>query len=254
MNPWLVLLALIVLAAVFVVVPVAVASLSHWRRAWLVRCPQEGSEARITVNARRAALSEVLGGSGPDVVRCTLWRTLPRLRRCGQECLALPTSQRRPAGVARRPGEGMRVIVVPLDGTPGSESILETATDLARAHGASLRLVRVAEPPSLFRARDERIIAYIDQETARIEDQAKSYLARIGRQLEGVSVQTAVRFGDSASQIVEEAENAGADLIAMATHYRRGITRALKGSVAERVARSTPIPIVLVPYGEPTAA
>jgi nucleotide-binding universal stress UspA family protein len=146
------------------------------------------------------------------------------------------------------------MIMVPLDGTPGSESILETAADLARTHKARLRLVRVADPASMVCASDDRIIAYADQETARLEDEAREYLARIARGLGEVPVELAVRFGDSAAQIVEEAESAGADLIAMATHHRRGLARALKGSVAERVARSTPIPIVLVPYGEPAAA
>jgi nucleotide-binding universal stress UspA family protein len=253
MNFWLVLLALVLLALAFVVTPVAVASLSHWRRAWLLRCPREGALARITVNAHRAALAEVLGRPGPEVVRCTLWRTLPLLRPCRQECLALPATERRPAGV-RWPHDGVRTIVVPLDGTPGSESILETAADLARTHQARLRLVRVAEPPPLVFADDDRIIAYADQESARIENAARDYLDQIARGLAGVPVDQVVRFGDSATQIVEEAERADADLIAMATHHRRGIMRALRGSVAERVARATPIPIVLVPYGEPVAA
>jgi nucleotide-binding universal stress UspA family protein len=229
------------------------ASLSHWRRAWLLRCPREGAQARITVNARQAALAEVLGRPGPEVVRCTLWRTLPLLRPCRQECLALPATERRPAGV-RWPHDGVRLIVVPLDGTRGSEAILETAAELARTHQASLRLVRVAEPPALVYADDDRIIAYADQETARIEHAAREYLAGIARGLTGVTVEQVVRFGDSATEIVDEAESADADLIAMATHHRRGVMRALKGSVAERVARATPIPMVLVPYGAPAAA
>ncbi|HET9491060.1 MAG TPA: universal stress protein [Methylomirabilota bacterium] len=254
MNPWLVLLALIVLAAAFVVAPVAAASLSYWRRAWLVRCPQDGAEARIAVNARRAALAEVLGGSGPEIVRCTLWRTLPSLRPCGQECLARPISERRPAGPRWHRGAGVRTIVVPLDGAPGSESVLQTAADLARAHGASVRLVRVEQPPSLVYSLDDRIVAYSDQESARIEQEARRYLAGIARGLPDLPVDLVVRFGDSATEIAEEAEKADADLITMATHRRRGVMRALKGSVAERVARSTDIPLVLVPYGPPAAA
>lgn len=254
MNPWLVLLGLIALAAAFIIAPVAAASLSYWRRAWLVRCPREGVQARIGVDARRAALAEVLGRPDPEVVRCTLWRTLPLLRPCGQECLALPATERRPAGVRWCHDAGVRTIVVPLDGTPGSESVLETAADLARTHQASLRLVRVEEPPALVYALDDRIVSYADQESARIENEARDYLGRIAGGLAGVDVDLVVRFGESATQIVEEAEQADADLIAMATHHRRGIMRALKGSVAERVARATDIPLVLVPYDQPAAA
>lgn len=87
MNPWLVLLALTVLAVLFVAVPLAAASLSYWRRPCQVRCPRADLEARISVNAGRATLGEVLGRPDLKVSRCSLWRMLPRLRSCRQECL-----------------------------------------------------------------------------------------------------------------------------------------------------------------------
>ena len=58
-----------------------------------------------------------------------------------------------------------------------------------------------------------------------------------------------VRFGDPATEIVGEAEAQGADLIAMATH-RRGVSRFLRGSLADAVERETTIPVLRVPYGE----
>jgi hypothetical protein len=64
-----------------------------------------------------------------------------------------------------------------------------------------------------------------------------------------VTVAFAVRFGEPVEQIVEEAEVSGATLIAMATHRRTGIARIVKGSVAERVERTTTIPVMLVQYG-----
>ena len=61
-------------------------------------------------------------------------------------------------------------------------------------------------------------------------------------------------FGDAAEQIVKEAQAARVDLIAMATHRRRGLDRAFRGSVAETVERASAIPVILVPYGpEPLA-
>jgi nucleotide-binding universal stress UspA family protein len=50
-------------------------------------------------------------------------------------------------------------------------------------------------------------------------------------------------------QIVEEAEASRATLIAMATHRRTGLARIVKGSVAERVERTTTVPVMLVQYG-----
>jgi universal stress protein A len=103
--------------------------------------------------------------------------------------------------------------LVPLDGSAGSEAVLPTVGELARAEGAIVRLLRVVP-----------------------------------------RVEAVVRFGDPVEEIVEEAESAGVDLIALATHRRTGVRRLLKGSVAERVERATAIPVLLVRYGEPLAA
>lgn len=53
---------------------------------------------------------------------------------------------------------------------------------------------------------------------------------------------------------MKEAESAGVDLIALATHRRTGVRRLLKGSVAEQVERATAIPVLLVRHGEQVAA
>lgn len=54
-------------------------------------------------------------------------------------------------------------ILVPLDGSPGSESVLPTVGELARARGARVRLLRVAAVPPEVRFGD-RVVAYADQE------------------------------------------------------------------------------------------
>ena len=53
---------------------------------------------------------------------------------------------------------------------------------------------------------------------------------------------------------VEEAESAGADLIAMASHHRNALGRLMRGSLARRLERETTIPLLLVRYGERAAA
>ncbi len=63
-------------------------------------------------------------------------------------------------------------------------------------------------------------------------------------------MQFSVRFGDPATEIVREAEQCRANLIAMASHRRKGIARFVRGSVAERVERATAVPVTLVQYGE----
>jgi nucleotide-binding universal stress UspA family protein len=145
-------------------------------------------------------------------------------------------------------GSAARVILVPLDGTSGSEVILDTIGEIARAEGASVRLLSV-HPPTHEVEAGGRVVAYADQETERIEAESRAYFQRVGASLDPVPVSFAVRFGEPAEQIVEEGEAARATLIAMATHRRTGIVRILKGSVAERVERTTTIPVMLVPYG-----
>lgn len=257
MTPWIVLLGLALVAFVFVLAPVGLAAFWHWRRPWRLTCPRAGTLAQIRVGATRAAVASALGRR-VSIDRCSLW---PGVRGCREECMALPLSEIR----AMRPGEapprqggagGLRVILVPLDGAPGSEAVLPAVRELARVRGATVRLLHVVPPVSVVHvdAEDPRVVAYADQESARIEEQTRVYFKRVARDLVGVAVQEAVRFGKPAAQIVEEAEAVGADLIALATHGRHGLGRLLRGSVARRLERSTTIPLLLVQYGARAAA
>ena len=121
--------------------------------------------------------------------------------------------------------------------------------------GTLRRAMPVAVIDRQGEVRQERIgqvFGFMGLERVEVEERAK--LRRVADRLTGITVETAVRFGDPATQIIDEAETIGADLIALATHHRSGLARMLKGSVAERVERGTPVPVVLVPYGEPEAA
>ena len=253
MNPWVILIGIAAIAALFVVLPVAATTFSHYRRAWRIRCPADGADAQIAIDAPRAAIGEALGRPWREVARCSRW---PTLRLCRQECLSLPESEMHPIRPGA-PGPGatrharLGKILVPLDGSPGSTSVLWTVGQLARAQGARVRLLRVEPPVGSVYGSDGRVLAYADQEYERVALDDVQTLRRTADELAGLDVETAVRFGDPAAQIVEEAEETGADLIAMATHRRAGVARLVKGSVAERVERATTVPVILVPYGAP---
>ena len=255
MNPWIILLGLVLVALVYVVAPVGAAALANYRRPWRLKCPRAGTEAQIKVNALRAAVTEVLGRGVPCIERCSLW---PAQKGCREECLALPPGELRPVRLGEAPPRahaeaGLRTILVPLDGSPGSESVLAAVGELARAHDARVRFLRVMSPVTAV-ASDERVVAFADQESERVELEVRAYFKRLAERLPGVAVAEAVRFGEPAAAIVEEAEAAGADLIAMASHRRTGLSRLVRGSVAARVERATTIPLLLVRYGEPVAA
>lgn len=144
--------------------------------------------------------------------------------------------------------DALHTILVPLDGSPGSESVLPTVGELARARGAGVRLLRVVPAPPAVHAGD-RVVSYAEQESQRVEFEMLGYLKGLGAALTGIPVESVVRFGDAAQEIVHEAQSARVNLIAMASHQRRGLDRVLKGSVAETVERAAVVPVVLVPYG-----
>ena len=145
-------------------------------------------------------------------------------------------------------------ILVPLDGSAGSEAVLPTVEELARAQGARVRLLQVVPPGVEAVVADGRVVVYADQETERIAQEVLAYLKTAAAALSGIDVELAVHFGNPVEEIVREAESAGADLIAMATHRWTGVRRLLRGSVAEKVERTTTIPVLLVRYGERLAA
>ncbi len=147
-----------------------------------------------------------------------------------------------------RPLAAIRKILVPLDGSTGSESILPTIAELAEAEAAKIRLLHVSPHPKEIRS-DGRVVAYADQETTRIEQEVLAYLRRVASGYDRVDVELAVRFGEPVKEIIAEAQAEGADVIAMATHRRTGMQRIVKGSVAEQVERGTAIPVILVQHG-----
>ncbi|MFC1908363.1 universal stress protein [Chloroflexota bacterium] len=82
----------------------------------------------------------------------------------------------------------------------------------------------------------------------RKEKQARRYLDRIAKSLikKGLSVSTEVLLGPPADQIAAYATHNEADLIIISTHGRSGISRWVMGSVADRVLRSSCVPVLMV--------
>jgi nucleotide-binding universal stress UspA family protein len=148
-----------------------------------------------------------------------------------------------------------RSILVPLDASSYSETALPVAVDLARRTGATLGLVHVCEPfwvapgmasiPELAQVNAARM-SDIERESL---NEARIYLDRRAGELreEGIRVVWEVRFGRPADEIMRAAETTGADLIAMATHDRRGFQRLRLGSVTTAVIQHGPTPVLTIP-------
>lgn len=142
-------------------------------------------------------------------------------------------------------------ILVPMDRSAGGEAALAVAADLARIQGAVIRLLHVAPIPTAVVVQG-RVVAYVDQESERLRHEAEAYLHEAAQRLpSGPPVEYGVRFGSPAGEILAEAREVGADLIAMATHGRAGMPRVLLGSVAEAVLRHSEVAVMLVRHGLP---
>jgi nucleotide-binding universal stress UspA family protein len=131
-------------------------------------------------------------------------------------------------------------ILVPLDGSELAESILPYVEDLASAHKARIVLLRVALAHT-FPGQDE-----IKAEVEAVHE-AEDYLKKVeeGLKKKGFTVESHVRYGKDAEEIVDFCQEPDIDAVAMFTHGRTGVGRWLLGSVAEKVVRHCPLPVVL---------
>lgn len=138
-----------------------------------------------------------------------------------------------------------RKILLPLDGSPLAEHVLQHIAWLAAPATTELILVNAIE--SWRYALADGQFAWSDLAAA-LRSDAEVYLAAQRQQLQrlGYQVTTSVVEGDAAQVILDLAQTAGADLIAMSTHGRVGFTRWALGSVAERVLHGAQIPVFLV--------
>jgi nucleotide-binding universal stress UspA family protein len=98
------------------------------------------------------------------------------------------------------------------------------------------------------------VVAFADQERERIEAEARDYLRRLAVTLPGVAVEDVVRLGDPTTEVIAEAEQTGADLIAVAVPRCRGLARFFGRRATRRLRRSTTIPLLIIPCAAPAAA
>jgi nucleotide-binding universal stress UspA family protein len=140
-------------------------------------------------------------------------------------------------------------ILVPVDFSAYSERAREYAIELAGRFGASLHLLHVVEDPIATGVwGGETVIPNLTELREELVDGAERQLVtyRDAAARAGVSVVSTVQVGLPAITIVEHAKSLGVDLIVMGTHGRTGMAHLLMGSVAERVLRHAPCPVLTI--------
>lgn len=139
-------------------------------------------------------------------------------------------------------------ILVPIDFSDCSRDALIYALSLAESLGASLEALHVVAPPP-YVPLDMALWGKVhDEYSARVAGEVESFVQK-HTAASKLSVTTRVESGVAHDAIVTAAE--GADLVVMGTHGRTGLPHLLLGSVAERVVRTSPKPVLTVPPPRP---
>jgi nucleotide-binding universal stress UspA family protein len=133
----------------------------------------------------------------------------------------------------------LKTILHPTDFSEYSKAALEVAGALAHDHGAKLIVVHVV-PRFVPVAAESIAEALIPQDV----EPLRKLLHETRPPQSDVAVRHILDEGDAAEEILRIANENQCDLIVMGTHGRRGLTRLVMGSVAERVTRSAPCAVV----------
>ena len=144
-------------------------------------------------------------------------------------------------------------ILVPLDGSDLAECVMPHVEELAeKGVVKEIVLLRVCDSPSIVadypEGKGKTWEKHVEQLTGNAEQQCSLYINDVEQSLKdkGFKVKAESRLGKPADEIVNYANKNKIDLIVMASHGRSGISRWAYGSVAEKVLRSSCVPVLLV--------
>lgn len=133
-------------------------------------------------------------------------------------------------------------ILLPTDGSEGTDEAVDHALDIAERFDATAYVVHVADTnKDSVTVVGTEVVDALEREGEEIVDSTAEAARR-----RGVDVRTEVVQGDPATTIADYATERGMDLVAMPTHGRSGIGEHILGSVTERVVRLSEVPVLTV--------
>ena len=141
-------------------------------------------------------------------------------------------------------------VVVPLDGSEVGEAALPYVIDMATKLDMEVILFQAVSLAYHVYASGEIVsqVPYTNQEMQPVVASVRAYLDKVADRLKAknLRVRTDAKTGSAADSIIKAADEFQADLVAMSTHGRSGISRWVFGSVAERVLQAGTTPLLLV--------
>lgn len=142
-----------------------------------------------------------------------------------------------------------KILLVPTDFSVAGEAALDQAIGLASRLGAKVYVLHAYQLPVGF---PDSVLVPTAEIASRVVTWAQGALAACvaKRKASGIEIVPILKQADPREAVLAVAEEVSADLIVMGTHGRRGIARALIGSVAESVVRTSPVPVMTVHAAE----
>ena len=139
-------------------------------------------------------------------------------------------------------------ILVPLDGSKRAERILPYVEELARHYDSKVVFLQVVEPTPPIPGPGGTYVGLYEQGLQRQTENAESYLAALQGEFreKGIEARRRVAHGRVVDEIINVAERDGADLIAIASHGRSGLSQVFYGSVAAGVLHRVDRPLLLI--------
>ncbi len=140
-------------------------------------------------------------------------------------------------------------ILLATDGSEGADLAASRAVELARRTGSELHLVHVGCAPAFLKG-EPGTRGYDRMLLEEIEAEARELLLKLSWRVKVAGGEVAgahLRMGEVDLEIVGLAKKLGADLIVLGCRGRRGIRRAVGGSVSDAVIRNAPCPVLVVP-------
>ena len=136
-------------------------------------------------------------------------------------------------------------ILVPTDGSEGTDKAAEHALDIAEKYDATAHVVYVVNTSAYSTLPADSNWESI---TAALEDEGKEATGEIVERMHDADVDAvpSVEEGIPHKTILEYADNNDIDLIVMGTHGKSGLDRLLLGSVTEKVVRASEVPVLTV--------
>jgi nucleotide-binding universal stress UspA family protein len=151
----------------------------------------------------------------------------------------------------------MKKVLIALDNNAGAQKVAASGYELAQALHAHTILMHVTTDATYYSSLNYSPIMGFDtfsnldvEQTNAVEKlktTAQNYLDDVKLSLDNETIETVLKEGDYAENILQTAEELKADIIVLGTHSRKGLDKVLLGSVAEKILQNATIPLFIIP-------